>query len=389
MKLLYLTPEYPHPRTGHSGGLGTSIRVLAGGLFALGHEVRVLVYNQSQEAVFEDEGIEVMTTRNVKMKGLSWWLTRRKLQSFIDRLHEEGKADLVEAADWTGITAFLRAKCPVVVRLHGSDTYFCHLEGRPVKWFNRFLEAKALRSADARVSVSRYTAEMTNRIFGFDHKYTILHNGVDTSAFQPARSQGRTLLYFGSLIRKKGLLELPIIFNEVVKSDPMARLVLAGKDVPDAQSGNPSTWAMMQERFSPEALQRVTWLGALPFSEVAAQIAGASVCVFPSFAEAFPVSWLEAMAMGKAIVASDIGWAPEVFEDGVHGFLADPTDHVRFASRILALFADAELMDTFGRAARQRAEEAFEVSLIARQNAVFYSRLLHDAPISEIHHRQG
>ena len=34
----------------------------------------------------------------------------------------------IEAPDWTGITAFMRLKAPLVIRFHGSDTYFCHLE---------------------------------------------------------------------------------------------------------------------------------------------------------------------------------------------------------------------------------------------------------------------
>jgi hypothetical protein len=49
---------------------------------------------------------------------------------------------LVEAPDWTGITSFIDAKCPVVIRLNGSDTYFCHLDQRPVKWNNKFHEKR-------------------------------------------------------------------------------------------------------------------------------------------------------------------------------------------------------------------------------------------------------
>lgn len=377
MKILYLTPEYPHPATGASGGLGTSIRALARGLAAQGHDVSVLVYHQGEERDFDDGGIRVITLRNVHVKGLSWLLTRWKIQRAINRLHHRREVDLVEAADWTGITAFMRLRCPVVVKLHGSDTYFCHLEGRKVKWFNRFLERKALAGADAHVSVSRYTAALTNRLFGFRHDYTVLPNGVDTQAFFPAPvGDGKTILYFGSLIRKKGLLELPFIFNEVLRQHPDARLVLIGKDVPDALSGNDSTWRMMQPLFTTEAFSRVTYRGALPPDEVAVQIARAAVCVFPSFAEAFPVSWLEAMAMEKAIVASDIGWAPEVIDDGHDGFLADPRDHAAFAYRIGQLLGNGDLMRTFGTAARRKAEERFSLSAVAGRNVTFYRYLI-------------
>ena len=48
MKIAFLTPEYPHAKTGSSGGIGTSIRNLAIGLLAEGCSVRVLVYGQNK-----------------------------------------------------------------------------------------------------------------------------------------------------------------------------------------------------------------------------------------------------------------------------------------------------------------------------------------------------
>lgn len=377
MKIVYLTPEYPNERTRSSGGIGTSIRSVASGLVRLGHEVRVVVYGQREEGRFSDMGIEVIRVRNVKFKGLSWWLTRKKLARILNRLHSEGRADIVEAPDWTGITAFMNLNFPLVVKLHGSDSYFCHLEGRKVKPFNFFLERKALATADGHASVSRYTAEVTNRIFGQEHAYAILHNGVEGTSFPLSlSSEPDTLLYFGSLVRKKGLLELPLIFNEVVSKRPSARLILAGKDVRDAFSGNPSTWEMMKNLFSPQAYAKVTYLGELPFSEVAVHIAGASICVFPSRGEAFPVSWLEAMAMGKALVVSDIGWAREVVDEGIDGFLADPGDHAIFAARILTLLGDRDLIRTFGAAAGKKARSRFDNQAVAKANVDFYSRFV-------------
>ncbi|MFT5253187.1 MAG: hypothetical protein ACI87N_002216, partial [Flavobacteriales bacterium] len=74
MKIAFLTPEYPHPKTGSSGGIGTSIKNLARGLIGQGCSVRVLVYGQKEEGLFYDSGIIVQQIRNVKLKGLSWFL---------------------------------------------------------------------------------------------------------------------------------------------------------------------------------------------------------------------------------------------------------------------------------------------------------------------------
>lgn len=382
MKIAFLTPEYPHPRTGTSGGIGTSIKNLALGLLQQGCSVRVLVYGQKEEGVFDDNGICVQQIKNVKLKGLSWYLTRKKLQEIINTLYNEKEIDLVEAPDWTGITSFISPKkCPIVIRLNGSDMYFCHLDQRPVKWFNKFNEKRALQKADALLSVSQFTADKTNEIFGLEKKFTIIPNSIDIGLFSQNNSDDKknednnTILYFGSLIRKKGLLQLPLIFNEVVKKRPDVKLVLVGRDVSDILSGNVSTWQMMQELFTEQAGKNVYYLGSVPYEDIKKQINAATLCVFPTFAEALPVSWIEAMAMQKPIVASNIGWATEVINDGVDGFLVHPTDHIVYANKIIGLLENRELQKEFGLKAREKAVLKFSMETVAQQSISFYNSL--------------
>jgi glycosyltransferase involved in cell wall biosynthesis len=379
MKIAFLTPEYPHPKTGSSGGIGTSIKNLAAGLLAEGCSVRVLVYGQNEEGVFDDNGICIQQIRNVKLKGLSWYLTRKKLQRIINTLYQYNEIDLIEAPDWTGITSFVSPKrCPVVIRLHGSDTYFCHLDQRPVKWKNKFHEKRALKKADALLAVSQFTADKTNEVFGLKKKFTIIPNSIDMSLFSLNSNDHTTdiILYFGSLIRKKGLLELPLIFNEVIVKYPKAKLVLVGRDVPDIISGSPSTWQMMQELFTKKALSNVDYLGAVSYQDIRNQIKTATVCVFPSFAEALPVSWIEAMAMQKPIVASNIGWATEVLDDGINGFLVHPTDHLEYANKIIQLLDNVQLQKKIGTEGRIKAMDKFSTTVVAQESLSFYKSLI-------------
>jgi glycosyltransferase involved in cell wall biosynthesis len=378
MKIAFLTPEYPHTLTGNSGGIGTSIKNLAKGLLEEGCEVRVLVYGQKQEGVFDDEGICIQQIKNVKLKGLSWYLTRKKIEKIINKLVLSNDIDLVEVPDWTGISSFIRPKCPIVMRLNGSDTYFCHLDDRPVKWKNKFHEKKALLNADALISVSQFTADKTNAVFGTNKKFTIIPNSIDLKSFERDKilsEEPNTVLYFGSLIRKKGLLELPLIFNELVKLNPDAQLILVGKDVSDIISGSNSTWEMMLRLFSEEATKQVKYIGSVPYSEIQKHINQASVCVFPSFAEALPVSWIEAMAMKKAIVASNVGWAKEVIDDGENGFLVDPKNHMEYAAKINTLLSNKQLHEDFGESAREKVVQKFSISVVAKQSLAFYQSL--------------
>ena len=106
-------------------------------------------------------------TKNIKFKGLSFYLTQKKVEKLINKLYKEEKITIVEAPDWTGFTSFIKPKCTLVIRLNGSDTYFCHLDNRPVKFLNKFYEKRALKNADALLSVSQYTADLTNKLFLF------------------------------------------------------------------------------------------------------------------------------------------------------------------------------------------------------------------------------
>jgi glycosyltransferase involved in cell wall biosynthesis len=378
MKIAFLTPEYPHPKTGKSGGIGTSIMNLVTGLNALGHTVSVLVYHQKEDAVFEENDIHIHQIKNIKVKGLSWYLTQKKVEQLINKLYDEGKMDIVEAPDWTGFTAFVKPECPLIIRLNGSDTYFCHLEKRKVKWSNRFLEKRALKKADGIIAVSAFTGRLTSQLFRLKQDFTVIPNSVDLQQFQPisVATKPNTILYFGTLIRKKGLLELPVIFNEVIKKQPDAKLILVGKDSGDKQSGSNSTWELMRPLFTSEALRNTEYHGAVPYSEIKQHIAQAAVCVFPTFAEALPVSWIESMAMEKAIVASNIGWAPEVIDDGKNGFLVHPEEHGIFANRILNLLEDELLRKEMGMEARKKVARKFSIEKVAEQSAILYEKFL-------------
>lgn len=379
MKIGFLTPEYPHQKTGNSGGLGTSIKNLAHALTALGHEVVVLVYGQGYDAVFKDANVEIHQLKNVKFKGLSWFLTRKKIEKTINILFDQNKIEIIEATDWTGITSFIKPKkCPIVIKLNGSDTYFCHLDNRPVKWINKFHEKRALKNANGHISVSNYTAKMTNQVFNQNNIFEIIPNGIDMQLFQKdfESNEKNVILYFGTLIRKKGLLELPYVFNIIHEKNPNTQLILVGKDASDIISGSPSTWKMMQELFTPNALQKVTYLGPVVYSEIKKQIEKATVCVFPTFAEALPVSWLEAMAMEKAIVASNIGWGNEIVENGISGFIAHPTNHHEYAEKILKLLENDTLRIEMEQNAKTRIENLFEINVVAKQNLDYYKKII-------------
>jgi len=379
MHIAFLTPEFPHPKISHSAGIGTSIKNLAVELLKNKHKVTVFVYSEDTNEIFQDHGITIHKIAHKKYKILSWYFYRKQLQNYINTFISKDQIDIIEAPDWTGITAFMKFKCKFLIRLHGTDAYFCQLEGRKQKLKNYFFEKIALKSVDAIISVSKFTAQETIKLFNLSKPIKVIYNGIDIHSFSTSNEKvaANSILYFGSIIRKKGILELAEIFNEVVENNPRAKLTLLGKDVIDVFS-KISTLQLFNNTLTTEAKKNTKHISHVPYNEVQAYIAEASVIVLPSYAEAFPMTWLEAMAMGKALVTSNIGWATELMIDGKTGFIENPNNHHLYADKISELLENKELNITFGENAKQHIAARFSQAIIGKKNIEYFESIIND-----------
>jgi len=380
MHIAFLTPEYPHPRVLHAAGIGTSIKNLVVALVTKGVQVSVFVYGQMETAVFEEAGVTIHLLKSQKYKGFGWYLHRKFIQKYLNTHIVSEKIDLVEAPDWTGITAFMHLKAPLVIRFHGSDTYFCHLERRKQKQKNYWFEKLAMMQASAFVAPTVFAADVTKQLFGLARKNVkAIYNGLDLNAFKndaPLLFEKGLILYVGTIIRKKGVFELPEIFNKVRKAFPEARLMLIGSDTADIQTQSSSTCELLKKEFEEEDLEQVSYLGKMPYDKVQEYIRKANVCIFPSFAETFGMVTIEAMALNKAVVSNGFGWSQELITDGESGFLVDPKAHDDFANKIIELLQDEKLANAIGAAARKRVETVFDIQKIAQENIDFYEAVI-------------
>lgn len=380
MHIAYLTPEYPHPKISHSGGLGTSISNLANALVKNGVNITVFVYGQSESERFKHDGVEFHKICSKPFKFAKWYFVRKQIQNYVNSVTKEKKIDLIEACDWTGITAFMKFEVPLVIRFHGSDTYFCKLENREQKWKNRLFETLAVRGAQGYIAPTQYAGNESAKLFGIDpKKVKKIHYGLNLSQFEnktPRVYSKGMILYVGTIIRKKGVFELPEIFARVRRTIPEARLVMIGADSFDINTGEPSTWKLVNEKFRSEDISNVEYLGKIPYQEVQHYIKNANVCVFPTFAETLGMVTIESMAMLKPVVNSNIGWAQELMIDGESGYLVEPTNHELYAERILSLLSDQDLVDRIGIAARKRTEDVFDIQQKVKENIYYYTEII-------------
>ncbi|KAF2513568.1 glycosyltransferase family 4 protein [Flavobacterium foetidum] len=380
MHIAFLTPEFPHPKVTHAAGIGTSIKNLTTALSKEDVKVTVFVFGQKTQEVLEENGITIHLIQNRKYKVFGWFFHRKYIQNYINSVVKKEKIDLLEAPDWTGITAFMNFDIPLAIRFHGSDTYFCHLENRPQKRKNFWFEKTAIKKANAFIAPTTFAGQVSKELFKIKNKeIRTIHYGLETEKFEngsPEVFEKGLLLYIGTLIRKKGVLELPEVFSKVRKIFPDAKLVLIGGDSVDIATGSKSTWALMQEKFKNDDLQNVIYTGKIPYEKVQEYIKRANVCVFPTYAETLGMVTIESMAMQKPVVNSNIGWAKELIIDNKSGFLVYPSDHDLFSERIIEILKNDSFALQIGKSARKRVLERFDISKLVHDNIQFCKEII-------------
>jgi glycosyltransferase involved in cell wall biosynthesis len=380
MHIGYITSEYPSKRVKHAAGIATSIKNLAVALVNKGVTVSVYVYQQNEDAIYVENGVNIHLIKTRSYKFATFYKYRKFLQKYLKTEISTHNIDILEAPDWTGITAFMKLKVPLVIRFHGSDAYFCKLDNRKQKFKNFVFEKLALKKAKAYIAPTTFAGTETAKIFGLNpDKIKTIYYGLQLDHFSnsnPDNFKSNSLLYIGTIIRKKGVFELAEIFNKVVAQNPVATLTLIGGDSHDIKTGEKSTYKLIEQLFTEKALKQVNYLGKVPYETIQNHIKEAHVCAFPSFAETLGMVTIESMALQKPVVNTSIGWAQELINNEEDGFLVHPSNIDLYSKRILSLLNDKELSKKIGKNARKQVEAKFDIIKNADINIEYYKSLL-------------
>jgi glycosyltransferase involved in cell wall biosynthesis len=105
-------------------------------------------------------------------------------------------------------------------------------------------------------------------------------------------------------------------------------------------------------------------------------LAASDVVCLSSDAEGVPMVLLEAMALGKPVVATDVGGVSEAVESGSSGLLVAPNDPIAFAGALLELAADPDLARRLGERGRNRHRERFGVERMVDEYARVFDEVL-------------
>ncbi len=140
------------------------------------------------------------------------------------------------------------------------------------------------------------------------------------------------------------------------------------------------------ERYKLEALANHLGLSGAAFflgdrSDVPDLLAALDVFVLCSYTESFPNAILEAMAMGRPVVATNVGGTPELVEEGKTGYLVPVGDAEAMADRIFELLRDPSLRRGMGQAGSDRVKREFTAERVKQKLEDLYDRLLSEGGI--------
>lgn len=185
--------------------------------------------------------------------------------------------------------------------------------------------------------------------------------GVDVDHFTVQREPEGSpyFLYVGRLLEAKGLRDLAAAARLLQEEFPGARVGLLG---PEEQGPGSVS---LDEVLSWQQEGLVEYLGST--RDVRPFLARASVVVLPSWREGTPTSLLEAMAVGRALIVTDVPGCREVVRDGVNGLRVPKGDAPALASAMKELILESELRHRMAAASREMAEGEFSADHVARK----------------------
>jgi glycosyltransferase involved in cell wall biosynthesis len=284
-----------------------------------------------------------------------------------------------------GQLAARMAGVPVVVNtLHG---FYFHEHMAP--WSRRFyvlMEQVAAAASDHILSQNpEDIATAVAEHIAPPERLELLGNGIDLQRFSPEAVDDDERLatrnacgfgpddvvvgFVGRLVREKGVVELMEAIARVRRQHPRVRLLVVGPvdvDKPDALSPACAADAGVDD---------ITHFAGFR-SDLPALYAAMDLLVLPSWREGFPRVPMEAAAMTRPVVVTDIRGCREVVVDGVTGLLVPVRDVAALAVGIAALVENAPRRQALGRAGRLLAERKFDERAVFAKVVATYQRLL-------------
>ncbi len=309
---------------------------------------------------------------------------------FVDQLLPSLMLDVIHTHHpiLLGQTAAIKAEelnLPLVFTFHTQYREYTHYVPFPQDAIQEFLKETVdiwlgnfMRKCQHIVIPSESMEEILISKYGLKDHYTVIPTGIDLAPYQQADGEAIrsskgwqddiVLISTGRLASEKNWETFLHAAAKVYESHPDLRVVLLGDG---------SDKDMLQDLAAELGLaERITFTGAIPFSEVAGYLKAADIFGFASVTETQGLATMEAMAAGLPVVAVDASGTRDIVEDGKQGFLV-PNDAEALAASINRVIESPRRMRKFSSNAEKKAK-TLAVSNQAKKLVEVYEQAIQD-----------
>ncbi len=293
----------------------------------------------------------------------------------IARLIRKWKACLVHLNNgiYEGFSALLAARLsgiPCIAHIRGTEA-LTRLELKVGHWLKMI------------VTLNSYMENEYKKAFGAE-KVCLIFNGVDLDAFQNVKVGNLRMEYgldqevflvgtIARLVPGKGISEFLKAASEVVKVLHNAKFFVVGND-PFGASYESEQKHLCSDLGIEENVIFTGWRDDMP-SVLSDLDVVAQVSTSP---EGMSLTPIEAMALGKPVITTDVPGYTDTVVDGVTGFIVPKGDTNVLADRIIALAKDPNRAKSMGILARKRVQDQFDVRITARKIEEVYDQCIED-----------
>lgn len=250
----------------------------------------------------------------------------------------------------------------VILHVHGAQ-YLDFFDEISEKKQKRVVNI--LKKADMVIALSQDWKNKFDERFGLTN-CCVLENGIDMERLAPAIQEQKlhqnAFVILGRLGQRKGTYDLVEAIEITRKNIPNIKCYLAGDgDVEKIRE-------LVKEKKLSNNIEVVGWVN---FDKKLELLKSVSTVVLPSYNEGLPMSILEGMACGKAIISTIVGAIPEVVKEE-NGILIQPGDVKALANALVVCSTDTSLISEMSKNNIKKIDEKFSMKLMHKKLARYY-----------------
>ena len=421
MRILMLAQFYPPI----AGGIEQHVRTLSIELALRGHDIAVATIRHKGQPEFEiDQGVRVYRIRS-SVQRIPWLFSDSERQYptplpdpetmlELRRIILKEQPQIVHAHNWL-VRSFVLlkswSKARLIVTLHDYNLtcakvnyiyndkacsgpgiakcsacvtrHYGVVRGMPTVVGNWFMDVVERSVVDMFLAVSQAVV-IGNKLADYHLPFCVIPNFIadtpdlaegDIQSYVEQLPMGDFLLFVGGLWRVKGIDVLLRAYAGLTDAPP---LVLIGYPAPD--------WAQMASQCSNNVFVFKDW----PHAAVMAAWGRCAIALIPSIGQdPCPTVAMEAMVMGKPIIATRMGGLTDIVADGKTGTLVSPGDAQALREAIQRLVADPARRERMGKMAQRRVKEFQAQSVVPRIEQAYSDVLALSYPSTRLQNKNG